>query len=241
MKNLTYNNINSNFSFENVCLELKKFWANENILNNTKIWLTITVVNKQNKSFTLINNLPFNTKDYKDINTVLKQVFVTKQYYNRKDKINNIVFKYYLEDTKKSIKSLVLPSLDLFKYIIPLLILAYLILIIYVVYIKVDELYNFEEISEEILNVSNHIIKSSEIDKSVDIVTKQCVFKPFITLFNKSATCNYYPSYFAKHNFVYYNDINYPGDMIAYVAETELLKRDLIAIVTEFLSIYNEF
>lgn len=238
MKNLTYNNINSIFSFENVCLELNKFWANEKIFNNAKIWLTITVFNKQNKSFILINNLPFNTRDYTDINIVLKQVFETKSFSNRKDKINNIVFKYYLEDTKNSNKNLIIPLPHLFKYIIPIFIATYLILIVYVVFIQVDQLYNFEEINEEILNISNNIIKSSEIEKSVDIHTKQCVFKPFITLFNNSATCNYYPSYIAKHNFAYNNEnICLPADILEYMAETELLKRDLIAIITEYLSI----
>ncbi len=238
MKNLTYNNINSNFSFENVCLEFNKFWANENTLKNTpKIWLTITVVNKQNKSYILINNLPFNTKDYTDINIVLKQVFETKPFCSRKDKINTIVFQYYLDDIKYSNKSFFLSIKDMFKYIIPILIISYFILIIYVVFLQVDQLYSFEEINEEILNISNHIIKSSEIGRPEDINTKQCVFNHFITLFNKNATYNYYPSYFAKHNFAYNNENIYlPWVMTEYIAETELLKRDLIAIITEYLS-----
>jgi hypothetical protein len=113
----------------------------------------------------------------------------------------------------------------------------YLILILYVVYIEVGQLYSFEEINEEVLNISNNIIKSPEADKSVDINTKQCIFKPFITLFNKSATSNYYPSYFAKHYFAYdYDKIYFPWDIVEYMAEAELLKRDLIAIITEYLS-----
>jgi hypothetical protein len=72
MKQTIYN-LNCKFAFNNVCTELTKFWLNEIIeLNTSKIWLTVIVYNKKNKSYTLINNLPFNTLDYSDIAIVLK-------------------------------------------------------------------------------------------------------------------------------------------------------------------------
>jgi hypothetical protein len=62
MKNLTYKNINCKFTFENVCSQLTNFWTNEVIrynkahiwVNKGKVWITITVVNQNNRSFTLI-------------------------------------------------------------------------------------------------------------------------------------------------------------------------------------------
>lgn len=242
MKNLTYNNLNSNFSFENVCLELNKFWANENILNNSKIWLSITVFNKQNKSITLINNLPFNTRDYTDINIVLKQVFETKAFSNRKDKINNIVFKYCLEDTKNSNNRYIIFVKDMLKYIIPMLIILYFILITYVVFFQIDQLYTFEEINEDILNISNHILKSPEAGISVDINTKQCIFKPFITLFNKSASCNHYPSNFVEDNTTFkYNNTYLPDPVTQKMDNIETLVCDLVTLAAEGIYLLKHY
>jgi hypothetical protein len=62
----TIHNINCKFAFENVCTELTKF-LNEIIGSNySKIWLTVIVYNKNNKYYTLINNLPFKTLDCSD-------------------------------------------------------------------------------------------------------------------------------------------------------------------------------
>ncbi len=98
MKQTIYN-INCKFAFDNVCTELTKFLLNEIIGSNySKIWLTVIVYNKKNKSYTLINNLPFNTLDYSDIIIVLKQVFEAKNLSNRKDLLNKIIFKFNFEN-----------------------------------------------------------------------------------------------------------------------------------------------
>ena len=98
MKNLTYNNINSSFTFNTILTLLTKFWIDEviNIKLYTKIWLTIIVYNSNDKSFTLINNLPFNINSYTDVLIVLKQVFNTS-FFNDRDILNTIVFKYNFE------------------------------------------------------------------------------------------------------------------------------------------------
>lgn len=95
----TIHNINCPFAFNNVCTELTKFWLNEIIgLNSSKIWLTVIVYNKKKKSYTLINNLPFNTLDCSDVIKVLKQVFEAKNLSNRKDLLNKIIFKFNFEN-----------------------------------------------------------------------------------------------------------------------------------------------
>jgi hypothetical protein len=55
---------------------------------------------KNNRSFRIIKNLPFNTQDYTDVVIVLKQNFTSSFFlrntYSRQDNIvKNIVFKYH--------------------------------------------------------------------------------------------------------------------------------------------------
>lgn len=95
MKLLRYNNVNSNFTLENISSQLTKFWSTEVTKDFNKIWLTIIVCDKNNKSYRLINNLPFNTCDFTDVIIVLRQTFDGNLLSNRKYNINNITFKYY--------------------------------------------------------------------------------------------------------------------------------------------------
>ena len=107
MQNLTYNNLYLQFTFNTIWSLLTKFWIKEviNKKSNVKIWLTITVYNSRNKSFTLINNLPFNTNSYTDVLIVLKQVFNTS-IFNDQDILNTIIFKYHFEDINNYKKDL---------------------------------------------------------------------------------------------------------------------------------------
>ena len=103
MKNTSYSNINLDFTFENVCSKLTTFWLNEVMtLNKSKVWLTIRVLNRNNRSFTLLTNLPFSTSEYTDVVIVLRQIFDTKFLSERQDILDRIDFEYYFED-KKSI------------------------------------------------------------------------------------------------------------------------------------------
>ena len=95
-----YKNINVNFTFENVCSELLQFWINEVVKSNySKIWLTIIIIKNNNRSTTLIKNLPFNTSEYSDIIIVLKQMLDMKKSIN-KGILKTIIFKYNFEKHK---------------------------------------------------------------------------------------------------------------------------------------------
>lgn len=202
MKNLTYNNINSNFSLENVCLQLSKFWLKENLIKNSKIWLTITVFNKQNKSFILINNLPFNTSDYTDFVVVLKQVFETKIFSNRKDKMDRIIFKYYLE-SKFNWKEYYLNILLFILYWI------FLVFTTFILFYATSVIFNIllcvETINNNNLEVISQSTISSDIIKGNTKNINKCVFSVFSDFFDRSnISYVYYPSYFTGNN----NSIN---------------------------------
>lgn len=104
MQTLIYKKINSNFTFENISLHLTKFWSNEAIKSGySKIWLTLTVDTIDNRSFTIIKNLPFNTVDYTDVTIVLKQL-LSSYFFRAKQKrytIKNIILKYHFENKFK--------------------------------------------------------------------------------------------------------------------------------------------
>ena len=97
MQYIIYRNINANITFENIYSYLNKYWTNE-VINKkeeyTKIWLTIIVSTKKNKRYKLINSLPFNTNDTRDIFIVLKQKFNKISLCNRKDILDNITIKH---------------------------------------------------------------------------------------------------------------------------------------------------
>lgn len=197
MKLLTYYNINSNFTYENVILQLNRFWINEvKYINKTKIWLTIIVCNENNKSFILINNLPFNTSDFTDVLTVLEYAFQSKLLSARKDILKNITFKFKF-DTRcsftwyKFIKEVLL----LLTNILILIILTYIGLIIY---LEIFQLFSFDT-NQDKLSIFNNNFECSYIIINTDISIdneKICIFDPFIKLMDKSNDYAAIPSYF---------------------------------------------
>jgi hypothetical protein len=107
MQYITYNNINFRFTFNNIWSLLTKFLINEIISKKeySKLLLTIVVIDSNNKSFTLINNLSFNINGYTDVLIIIKQFFETN-IFNDQNILYSIVFKYYFEykdDYKKSL------------------------------------------------------------------------------------------------------------------------------------------
>ena len=142
MQNLIYNNINSRFTYNTIWSLLTKFWINE-IINKksySKIWLTITVYNHHNNSFTLIHNLPFNVDSYTDILIVIKQVFNTS-FFNDKDILNTIVFKYYLESKDNYKRDLYIT--DLFIVISIILIVILLLFCLFIVYLELSSIHKY--------------------------------------------------------------------------------------------------
>lgn len=246
MQQIIYN-INYKFTFNNVCRELTKFWLNEIIVSNSpKIWLSIIVYNKNNKSYVLINNLPFNTLDYTDIIIVLKQVFEAKILSNRKDFLNKIIFKFYFEN-KSNLK-----NYNFIWYILIYLIYIITILLIFITLIICLDAsqitYNLA--NDQIFSISDNNFKSTVTSDTLDTLsTKQCIFNPFIKVFSSTY---YFPSYFLPTELrvdikylnlledIYYKQLSILDNnyklFIEYTKNTELLKYDLNAIITEYIS-----
>ena len=201
MKNLTYNNINSSFTFNTILTLLTKFWIDEviNIKLYTKIWLTIIVYNSNDKSFTLINNLPFNINSYTDVLIVLKQVFNTS-FFNDRDILNTIVFKYNFE-CKNNYKRDIYNT-NMFIYISIIIIAIILLFCTFILYTEISSIYNAAYINEEILNYANEKIKNNNIPKPF-------IFSPFIELFNANNEPSKFlalnDNYFWVENFSTYN------------------------------------
>jgi hypothetical protein len=164
-------------------------------LNKSKIWLTIIVFNQNNRSFTLIKNLPFNISDMPDVCVVLKQVFNTNILSNRQDILDRIVFEYRFEK-RKSTSSM--PKNFLISRIILSVILVLVTLIVLWV---ISQIFWPEIIPEEILKEATSItegcLKDPELYKVNPAIKRTSVFQPFIDVFN--CKC-YYPSYFAPSN-----------------------------------------
>ena len=139
MRIITYNNINSSFTFENVCLILTKFWTNEVLVSNKlKIWLSITVY-KKNKSIILIDNLPFNTCDYTDLVVVLQQNFVANIKKNKKSMLDKIVFSFHFENKHDRITY----SIYLIMF---MLYIIFLICSTFLIFYGASEIFNIIEI-----------------------------------------------------------------------------------------------
>jgi hypothetical protein len=191
MKKIIYNNnINTDFTFENVCLCLLKFWTDKNLINK-KIWLTVVILNKQNQSFTLIDNLPFLC--YADVTIVLKQMFLSKVHYTKDIEIEDLTFQYYIEETKKKFnwnKFLLLGLL----YVILILSVLILSLMIFVFYLEISQT-DFDIITQEILQKSNAAVAIKE--EPINISRSRFCFEPFIKMFYQSNSYySYFPSYF---------------------------------------------
>jgi hypothetical protein len=202
MKNFTHHNINKNLTFENVYSCLLEFWMNESKnLENKKIWLTIIVLNKQDKSIELVNNLPFLC--FTDVVIVLKQMLICfalaesqQEISNNKNIIKDIVFQYYIEENKNINKhkynwnKFILYGLI---YIILLLCIIVLSAIIYIFYLEISQALNCNILTEELMQKSTEIIK----EQSINISTRRFCFEPFVKLFYQTSTSYaYFPSHF---------------------------------------------
>lgn len=117
MQITTYNNINTNFTYEKIYSHFNKFWVNEVISRKeyTRIWLTIIVSTRNNKTYKLINGLPFNTNNNKGILIVLKRNLNQKYFFNRKDILDNIIFKYSLDKYDYLPKQFIISSPSIFN------------------------------------------------------------------------------------------------------------------------------
>ena len=193
MQNLTYNNLYLKFTFNTIWSLLTKFWINEVIKQKSyqKIWLTLTVYNSSNKSFTLITNLPFNTNSYTDVLIVLKQVFNTN-FFNDQDILNTIRFKYHFEHINNYKKDLYITNMLI--YILSILLIIILLFCTFIICIEIYSIYNIEYIDKEILNNAYDSLKNYENHNECNISTKRTIFSPFIELFN----ADYIPSKFVN-------------------------------------------
>lgn len=99
MQYTTYNNININFTYKELYSLVNKFWENEVISKKeyTRIWLTIIVITKNNKTYEVLKGVPFNTNNSRGILIVLKQHLNQKFSLNSKDILDNITFRYSLD------------------------------------------------------------------------------------------------------------------------------------------------
>jgi hypothetical protein len=203
MQKIIYNNINSRFTFNNIWSLLTKFWINE-VLNKkeyTKIWLTIIVNNSNNKSFTLINNLPFNLNGYSDVLIVLRLVFKRISIICDKDVINSIVFKYNFEYKDDYKWDLYITNILLYIFLILIIIIS--LLCTFIVFLILFQSYNIEYIDKEILNYAYESIKDYNCKEFNQVTSKRFIFSPFIDLLNGNTN---YPSRFVSTNLNYFNE-----------------------------------
>jgi hypothetical protein len=151
--------------------------------------------------------LPFNTSDFTDIITVLKEVF-DRNIPFKNDKINNIVFEYKLE--KPKIKYLLLKKFFKYKYYI--LATVFLLFVAFIIYLDISSLFNVlfctETIPKEILDLSNNVLQL-DVSKQNSTVkyTNKCIFGIFSDLFEKSNSYRYFPSYFLDNPLKYSSNI----------------------------------
>ena len=210
MKNLTYNSLNCFFTYENVCLQLKGFWRKEMInfrgFNHARVWLTITVIDRNNNSFTLINNLPFNTNDYKDVLSTIWDNYKNYFVISSENRLKSINFSYYVEDKKNNQYKVNFQNIYMFLY--KLFLVTIFLIIICILLLYMLDYYNYDIllIKRDILNIDEDIRSEPYIYSSNIYYAKTngfCIFTPFIDLFNKSGTTsyNYFPSYFVPTYF----------------------------------------
>lgn len=238
MQNSIYNNINCKFTFNNIWSLFTKFWIDEIISKESynKIWLTIVVTNSHNKSFTLINNLPFCINGYTDILIVLRQVFKTNIFYDN-DVLNDITFKYYLESNNNYKKDLYVTNM--FMYIFFTLIVL-ILLWTFVVLWWVYECYNIEYINEETLNYAYDNIKHYNCKDFNHTSTKRCIFSPFIELVNGN---NNFPNKFVDINLNYFFVLEYPKNQDIITNNTPNLMKTVVGLndrIEEYQSLVKD-
>jgi hypothetical protein len=108
--------------------------------------------------------------------------------------------------------------------------------------------FSYDLINDEIFSTLNEKFESTVISETLNSGTKQCIFNPFVKIFNSTY---YFPSRFISVEFNKDKVFNiseyiYSKQFVIldnnsilftqYVNNTELLKHDLNAIITEYLS-----
>jgi hypothetical protein len=170
----TYNNIDCKFTFENICSLTTKFWLKNVVNKHYKIWLTIIVVNSDERHIKLIDRLPFNTSDFTDVIVVLRQIFESKILLNRKDNLNRIIFKCHFDNEKKI-------KINKSRFILYTFITITLLSILFLIFI----LLFFNYILELIYYDSLYNIETTNVYECTDNVSKNnCIFNPIISMFN---------------------------------------------------------
>jgi hypothetical protein len=249
-----YDNINCDFTFGNVCSFITKFWtSNRNVFNYRKIWLSISVVNTNNRSIKLIDNLPFNTSDFTDVIIVLRQIFESKILLNRNDQLNQIIFKFGFEKEVSRCEIILRRIKKIFFYtftFIAFIFITLLILNIYNYIVIIDLLSDLNiNLAENSFNdncIENLIKLSDKNDDNCEETNKEkkfCIFSLFINLFNGSIS--YYPSHFAPNlNRVEIIDFNLLEYIIynqyAILDHHTLFSKEYIESMTEILLRYQE-
>ncbi len=198
-----YNNLNCEFIFNNIWSLLTKFWISEVITKkgSSKIWLTIIINHTSNKSFTLINNLPFRVKGYTNVLAVIKQVLNTSVFCE-KNKLKTIYFIYHFDafQNKNKYKQ-DLNITNMFIYLSLALLMLILVFFTFILFLEVYQTYNISIIDENVLYCAHENIK--DYKEFNEVSTKRFIFSSFIELF-KENSCSF-PSKFVDIN---ENDLN---------------------------------
>ena len=193
MKYIEYKNIKLSFTLKTFHFYLKKFWIEEiKIFNLNKIWLTIIVNTNNNNNIIVINNLPFNTLNYKDVLIVLNQFLKENSSKYEGTILKNICIRYKLEKIKEYNKY----KKYYYYYLIAVSNLIFFILfnimLLYILYI-----YGLEVPEQLLSNINESYLYTTDIKE-----IKPNIFNPLIDLFNKSgSTHKYFPSYFVPTKF----------------------------------------
>jgi hypothetical protein len=181
----------------------------------------------------LINNLPFNTSEYTDITIVIRQVLDLDTLIN-KDILKTITFKYRFENGKDIYSN----AIKAFIVKIILLLTGLLIIVFfYIMFFEVSQLLNIDSLNDNLFNTPNNI-KARETSKEI-LLTKGCVFDPFIKLFSTNSRWSYTPSYFVSTKldvktldfnlleYIIYNQYlildYYTTDSLKYIAELNMI------------------
>jgi hypothetical protein len=182
--------------------------------NQSKFLLTIRVVDTKNNSFTLINNLPFNTNDYKYILMLIWDNYKDYFIMNSENRMKSINFSYYVDRNKGN--QYKVNSQYMYRFLYRLFLVLISLIVICTLFLYILDYYNYDIllIKRDIPNIHEDIIPESYIHTSNIYYTKtngvynsltypNSIFTPFINLFNKTGTAsyNYFPSYFVPTPF----------------------------------------
>ena len=182
--------------------------------NHVKIWLTIRVIDTKNNSFILINNLPFNTDDYKDISMVIWDNYKDYFLMNSENRLESINFSYHQFDDKKNYQYKI--NLKWIMFLYRLFFVIFFIMIICILFIYILDYYEYDILLvkrdipdvDENIRLEPHVYSSNLYYAKTNgfynsLTHHNSIFTLFIDLFNKTGTTyyNYFPSYFIPTSF----------------------------------------